>query len=66
MVITVNDLKEEVPGGITVKGLIEFVKEGDPDLIVEQNGKYIYPRDYEKTFVKENDVFELINPNLGG
>ncbi len=66
MIIMLNGLKEEVPKNITIQGLIEFTKEGDPHLIVEQNGRYIYLKDYHNTIVKENDVIEFINPDLGG
>ncbi|CCK79742.1 uncharacterized protein TOL2_C15790 [Desulfobacula toluolica Tol2] len=61
-----NGLKEDVPENISIQALIEFVKEGDPHLIVEQNSRYIYPTDYHSTIVKENDVIEFINPDLGG
>ncbi|SDU59640.1 sulfur carrier protein ThiS [Desulfobacula phenolica] len=66
MIIILNGLKEDVPENISIQALIEFVKEGDPHLIVEQNGRYIYPTDYHSTIVKENDVIEFINPDLGG
>ncbi len=51
---------------MTIKALIQWAKEGDPHLIVEQNGKYIYPSAYDSQFVFENDTIEFINPNLGG
>lgn len=66
MEIELNGLKETVPNGLTIMGLIELFKEGDPDLIVEQNGRYIYPKDYDTCYVNENDSIEFINPNLGG
>lgn len=64
--IIVNDLEEKVPSGMTISGLIEHFKEGDTDLIVEINGQYIYPRDYDAVIIQENDRVEFINPNLGG
>jgi len=33
---------------------------------VEQNGRYIYPKNYDTCMVMENDMIEFINPNLGG
>lgn len=66
MIIQLNGIKETIPDGLTIQQLIEWAKEGDPDLIVEQNNVYIYPRNYKKTDVKENAVIEFINPNLGG
>jgi thiamine biosynthesis protein ThiS len=66
MNIHLNGMKETIPDGLTIRGLMEWDKEADPDLIVEQNGKYIYPRAYDTQMVMENDVIEFINPNLGG
>ena len=66
MNIELNGLRETIPDGLTINGLIEHFKEGDPDLIVEQNGQYIYPKDYDTHMVRENDSIEFINPNLGG
>ena len=66
MIITLNGIKETVPDGITIKDLIEWTREGDPDLIVEQNNVYIYPKAYHEQQVRPNDVIEFINPNLGG
>jgi thiamine biosynthesis protein ThiS len=64
--IIVNGLSEEVPETSTLASLIEFFHELDPDLIVEHNGRFIYPYQYETTRVSENDRVEFINPNLGG
>ncbi|MFH1154001.1 MAG: MoaD/ThiS family protein [Pseudomonadota bacterium] len=64
--VVVNGLTETVPGGLTVEGLICHFQEGDTDLIVEINGRYVYPRDYETVRIKAFDVIEFINPNLGG
>ena len=66
MIIKLNGLKETLPGEMTIRELIEWAKEGDPDLIVEQNGRYIYPKAYDTRMIMENDVIEFINPNLGG
>ena len=66
MIIQLNGIKEEIPDGMTIEQLIEWAKEGDPDLIVEQNGVYIYPKAYHEQKVNPNDVIEFINPNLGG
>lgn len=66
MRIIVNDLEEDVPAGITVARLIEHFQEGDTDLIVEVNGRYVYPRSYDAVEIRENDCVEFINPNLGG
>ncbi len=66
MIIQLNGIEETIPEEMTIKALIEWAKEGDPHLIVEQNGKYIYPSAYDSHPVFENDTIEFINPNLGG
>jgi thiamine biosynthesis protein ThiS len=66
MIIQFNGLKETIPAGLNISELIKFYEEGDPHVIVEQNGRYIYPKDYDTCMVMENDVIEFINPNLGG
>jgi sulfur carrier protein ThiS len=66
MIVKLNGLNETVSDNLTIKDLIELFKEGDPDLIVEMNNKYIFPKEYDTTLVIENSVIEFINPNLGG
>ena len=66
MIIQLNGIRETIPDGLNIQQLIERAKEGDPDLIVEQNGIYIYPKAYDTTPVLPNAVIEFINPNLGG
>ena len=64
--IRINDLPERVPAGSSLESLIQLFDERDPDLIVELNGRFIYPRDYAKTVVKSGDEIELMNPDFGG
>ncbi len=66
MIIQLNGLKETIPQGLNISKLIKFFDEGDPHLIVEQNSRYIYPKNYDTCMVMENDMIEFINPNLGG
>ncbi len=66
MIIQLNGLQETIPENLNIAQLIEFIKEGDPHLIVEVNGQYIYPKNYTACQVKDNDIIEFINPNLGG
>ncbi|MDA3916131.1 MAG: MoaD/ThiS family protein [Deltaproteobacteria bacterium] len=66
MEIELNGLKETIPENISIDALIDLFKEGDPDLIVEINCKYIFPKNYKTTTIMENDTIEFINPNLGG
>ena len=64
--IRINDLPEQVPPGSSLETLIQQFEERDPDLIVELNGRFIYPRDYAATIVKSGDELEFMNPNFGG
>ena len=64
--IIVNGLEERVPANSTVSNLIELFKEDDAHLIVEYNGQFLYPKQYDTTFVLDRDRLEFINPNFGG
>lgn len=64
--ITLNGFQETVPEKITIAGLIERFKEGDWHLIVEHNGRFVYPENYATTIVVDGDRIECINPNFGG
>ncbi len=55
MEIELNGLKETIPENISIDALIDLFKEGDPDLIVEINCKYIFPKNYKTTTIMEND-----------
>ena len=64
--IIMNDLPQRVPAGSSLEDLIRDLGEADPDLIVELNGRFVYPRDYATTIVRKGDQLEFINPNFGG
>ncbi len=64
--ITVNGMKEEVPDGSRIADLIERFGEGDPDLIVEHNGRFVFAQEYPARTVSAGDRLEFINPNFGG
>lgn len=66
LTIRINDLPEQVPAGSNLETLIQQFDERDPDLIVELNGRFIYPRDYATTIVNAGDEIEFMNPNFGG
>jgi len=66
MEITVNGHKETVPASSTLSSLIQHFKEYDGDLIVEHNGRFVYPQKYADVTVREGDTIEFINPNIGG
>ncbi|MFW6054773.1 MAG: sulfur carrier protein ThiS [Thermodesulfobacteriota bacterium] len=64
--ITLNGFQEKVEQGATVSSLIKYFNELDKDLIVEHNGRFVYPGEYPKTVVADGDRLEFINPNFGG
>lgn len=64
--ITLNDEAEQVAANSSLDALIRHFGEADPDLIVELNGRFIYPRTYASTIVRGGDRLEFINPNFGG
>lgn len=64
--IIVNGFEEKVLENASIKDLIQHFKEGDTDLIVEYNGRFVYPAQYTEIIVQDGDRFEFINPNFGG
>jgi thiamine biosynthesis protein ThiS len=64
--ITLNDVPERVRADSSLDTLIHHFREADPDLIVELNGRFVYPRTYASTVVRKGDRLEFINPNFGG
>jgi len=64
--IIVNGLEERVPENATISFLVTYFREDDIHLMVEHNGRFVYPKQYESTVVAEGDWVEFINPNFGG
>ena len=64
--IFLNGFPEMVPEGITITELIHRFEEKDGDLIVERNGRFVYPQKYQVIAASEGDRIEFINPNFGG
>lgn len=64
--ITLNGFQEKVPRDSTLSDLLDLYQERDAHLIVERNGRFVYPRDYSATQVSAGDVIEFINPDFGG
>ncbi|MCU0602908.1 MAG: sulfur carrier protein ThiS [Desulfobacterales bacterium] len=64
--ITVNGLPENVPSSATLADLIGLFDEMDRDLIVEHNGRFVFPQEYAATRVAPADRVEFIHPNFGG
>ena len=66
MDITINGFKEKVKKGLSITELILKYDELETGLMVEQNGKYVYPKDYDAIFPDEGDELEFIHLDLGG
>ena len=64
--VIINGLKETLVENTTISQLIVGYKEGDVDLIVERNGRFVYPRKYKEIILLNDDRIEFINPNFGG
>lgn len=64
--VTINGMSEEVPESATIAFLIEQYREMDPALIVEHNGRYVYPRQYGAVTVSQDDRVEFIHADFGG
>ena len=64
--ITLNGMQEKITSGTTVADLVAQAGEGDRNLIVEQNNRFVHPHSYRSTVVKKGDRIELINPDFGG
>ena len=64
--ITINGMPEDVPSSATLADLIDRFHETDRDLIVEHNGRFVFPQEYTVVRVGAADRVEFIHPNFGG
>ena len=64
--IIVNGDRELVPARSTVSSLIDRFEEADTHLIVQRNGRCVYPEEYATAVVAAGDRFEFIHPAFGG
>ena len=64
--IVLNGLKTRIAPNISIEQLLRLMYEGDLQIIVECNGKFIFPQKYSSTFIHDGDNIELINPDFGG
>jgi sulfur carrier protein ThiS len=64
--VTINGFTEKVPKGSSVTQLILTYDEVDSAMMVEQNGRYVYPQTYDTTQPVAGDVLEFIHPDFGG
>ena len=64
--VIINGFKEKVIEGSSITQLILAYDEVDSAMMVEQNGRYVYPQDYDTTLPEAEDVLEFIHPDFGG
>lgn len=64
--IVVDGLAEAVPPGLGLPQLILMHQAQHKDLIVEINGRFVHPKEYEHVKLEDGDRVELIHPAFGG
>lgn len=64
--VIVNSAPEQVPERSTIAALIERFEEGDKHLVVERNGRTVFPREWGTTNVAPGDRIEFIHAAFGG
>ncbi len=64
--VTINGFKETVVRGSSVTELILQYDEMESAMMVERNGRFVYPQDYDTTLPEAGDVLEFIHPDFGG
>jgi len=66
MNITLNGEKQDVPDGLTVRGLLEHLKIQTEKVAVERNLEIVRKAAYDATVLKEGDSLEVISFMAGG
>ena len=66
MELTINGFKEKVIKGSSIAELILEHDEMESAMMVERNGRFVYPQDYDTTLPEAGDVLEFIHPDFGG
>jgi thiamine biosynthesis protein ThiS len=51
---------------LSIQRLLDEVKENDPAVIVELNGRFVHRKDFGSTMINEDDKVEFIHPSFGG
>ncbi len=64
--VTINGFKEKVVKGSSITELILKYDEMESAMMVEQNGRFVYPQAYDTTLPEAGDVLEFIHPDFGG
>jgi sulfur carrier protein len=66
MTITLNGEKKEVPDGMTVTGLLEFLNIQRQRVAVELNLEIVKKDKFDMTALKEGDSLEVVSFMAGG
>jgi sulfur carrier protein len=66
MMITLNGEKKTVPDGLTVLGLLEFLKVQQERVAVELNLEIVKKDKFGTTGIKEDDNLEVVSFMQGG
>ena len=64
--MTINGFKEKVTKGSSISQLILEYDEMESAMMVERNGRFVYPQDYDTILPEAGDVLEFIHPDFGG
>lgn len=64
--IILDGLPEEVPLGLSVAQLVDIKSAHHLELIVELDGRFVHPRNYESTILTSGVRVELLLPAFGG
>ncbi|MFA5073786.1 MAG: sulfur carrier protein ThiS [Nitrospirota bacterium] len=66
MNITLNGEKKQIPNGLTVLGLLEFLNIQHQRVAVERNLDIVKKDRYGTTMIQEGDVLEVVSFMSGG
>jgi thiamine biosynthesis protein ThiS len=64
--VTINGFEEKVKKGSSITELIQKYDEMESAMMVERNGKFVYPQNYDTTLPEAGDALEFIHPDFGG
>jgi thiamine biosynthesis protein ThiS len=66
MKVIINGFEEDIEPGTNLADLIVQFHEQESGLIVEVNGRFVYPEDYKNRKAQPGDKIEMIHPAFGG
>ena len=66
MIITINGESREVPEGLTVSSLLDFLKLAPNRVAVERNRDIVSRAKWQETAVEANDSYEIVHFVGGG